>query len=63
MSTASVKVTPFTTAIGAEISGVDLGKPLGAAVSDYMPHYRCMNRITVVNDRRTGIKAKKSAAA
>ena len=22
------------------------------AVSDYMPHYRCMNRITVVNDIR-----------
>ncbi len=23
------------------------------AVSDYLPNYRCMNRITVVNDRRT----------
>tara|TARA_Y100000766_G_scaffold249471_1_gene231910 strand:- start:329 stop:685 length:357 start_codon:yes stop_codon:yes gene_type:complete len=22
------------------------------AVSDYMPHYRCMNRITIVNDLR-----------
>jgi taurine dioxygenase len=22
------------------------------AVADYMPHYRLMNRITVVNDRR-----------
>lgn len=32
------------------------------AVSDYLPHYRCMNRITVVNDRRTNA-GKKSAAA
>jgi taurine dioxygenase len=27
------------------------------AVSDYMPHYRCMNRITVVNDRRANSAA------
>lgn len=25
------------------------------AVADYMPNYRCMNRITVVHDRRAGI--------
>jgi taurine dioxygenase len=32
------------------------------AVSDYLPHYRCMNRITVVNDRRA-IAGKKPVAA
>ncbi len=32
------------------------------AVSDYMPHYRCMNRITVVNDRRAKSAHKSSAA-
>lgn len=32
------------------------------AVSDYLPHYRCMNRVTVVNDRRT-IAGKKPVAA
>ena len=26
------------------------------AVSDYLPHYRCMNRITVVNDRRANTR-------
>ena len=24
------------------------------ALADYLPHYRCMNRVTVVNDRRAG---------
>jgi taurine dioxygenase len=33
------------------------------AVSDYMPHYRCMNRITVVNDRRLADVHGKPAAA
>jgi len=32
------------------------------AVSDYMPHYRCMNRITVVNDRRAQVAGKSAAA-
>lgn len=32
------------------------------AVADYMPHYRCMNRITVVNDRRATAARKSSAA-
>ncbi|WP_108883449.1 taurine dioxygenase [Anderseniella sp. Alg231-50] len=32
------------------------------AVSDYMPHYRCMNRITVVNDRRARAAGKSAAA-
>ena len=30
------------------------------AVADYMPHYRCMHRITVVNDRRA-MQASKAA--
>lgn len=32
------------------------------AVSDYMPNYRCMNRITVVNDRRAKAAHKSTAA-
>ncbi len=32
------------------------------AVSDYMPHRRCMNRITVVNDRRAHAENKSAAA-
>ncbi|MEO9876933.1 MAG: taurine dioxygenase [Anderseniella sp.] len=32
------------------------------AVSDYMPNYRCMNRITVINDRRAQIAGKSAAA-
>ena len=25
------------------------------AVADYMPNYRCMNRITIIHDRRAGL--------
>lgn len=31
------------------------------AVADYLPQYRCMNRITVVKDRREGIKMKEGS--
>ncbi len=27
------------------------------AIADYLPHYRCMNRVTVVNDRRAAERA------